>query len=83
MRKLNLPVTPDKGRHHIPANGDALLNPAFCRTIIGILLMRNEGKTLTFSQADFDRITGLHVVEGWDDKGRFLVALGYPEGRQG
>ena len=80
MKKVNLPTTPaHKGSRQHRA-GEALLDAAFCRMLLGILVLRNGGKTLTFSQADLDSITGLFVLEGIDANGDFLVTIGYPEG---
>jgi len=82
MKKLNLPISPaPRTTLRISPNAEMLLNAAFCRALLGILLLRNGGKTMTFTQEDFDKITGLHVIEGVDN-GTFIIALGYPEGRQ-
>jgi hypothetical protein len=80
--KLNLPMTPaPKGSQHLKIGG-ALLNADFCRSVLGILLMRNEGKSFVITQADFDAVTGMCVLEGMDDDGNLIIALGHPEGKQ-
>jgi len=80
--KLTLPMTPaHKGtKRHKP--GEALLDAAYCRALLGIMVLRNGGGTLAFSQADLDQITGMAVVEGMDNQGQFLIGLAYPEEKQ-
>jgi hypothetical protein len=79
---MRLPTTPAHVGSKVPVPGEALLDAAFCRCLLGILLLRHGGRTITFTQADFDSITGLHVLEGLNPDGHFLIALGQPERKQ-
>lgn len=67
-----------KGSIHAPAPGMALRDPAFCRLVVGLLLMRLGGGPQTFTQQDLDRMVGLFVMEGRDEQGDLLVGLGAP-----
>lgn len=66
-----------KGSKPVARPGEALRDADFCRALLGILLMRNGGP-FSFTQADFDGITGLHVLEGRDALGNFKIGLGMP-----
>jgi hypothetical protein len=75
-------MTPAHKGSKVPSPGQALLDAAFCRALLGILL-RNDGKAISFTQADFDSVVGLVVMEGYTEgSADFLIALGYPEGHQ-
>jgi hypothetical protein len=67
-----------KGSKVIPV-GVALRDPLFCQMLLGIILLRNGGETMTFTQNDFNEIVGLHVLEGLNEQGHFMLGLGYPK----
>ena len=79
MNELTLPVFPAPRGSQSFKPGEALRDQNFCVTLLGILLLRCEEKVLYFSQADFDAISGLHVLEGMNiETGEFLLTIGYP-----
>jgi len=67
-----------KGSIQAPAPGEALRDLAFCRLVVGLLLMRLGGGTQMFTQEDLDRMVGLFVMEGRDEQGHLMVGLGAP-----
>jgi len=83
MSTINVPTEPAwKGaKKYRP--GEALRDTNFCLCLLGIMLMRNGGQPLSFSQEDMDAIAGLVVLEGQNELGHFMIGLGYPEARQG
>ena len=79
---MKLPMTPAHKGSKTPKLGSALTDAAYCRALLGILILRNGGETIAFAQADLDQITGMAVVEGMDNQGQFLIGLAYPEEKQ-
>lgn len=83
MSIINLPLNPSHKGSKVALPGNALQDQNFCVCLLGILLLRNGGQPITFSQADFDSVTGLVVLEGRNELNHFMIGLGYPEGKQG
>ena len=80
---MKLPTTPaHKGSKRVGRPGEALIDPGFCRALLGILLLRNGGEPISFSQDDFNTVTGLAVLEGRDGLGNFMIGLGRPDKEQ-
>jgi hypothetical protein len=67
-----------KGSIQAPPPGEALRDPAFCRLVVGLLLMRLGGGPQTFTQEDLDRMVGLFVMEGRNAEGGLMFGLGSP-----
>ena len=80
MKTVNLPTN----KAHIGSKnivpGHALADQNFCLCLLGIMLIRNGGQPIAFSQADMDAIAGLIVLEGKNELGDFMIGLGYPDG---
>jgi len=82
MSIVNLPTNPaHKGSRHAKP-GEALKDNNFALCLLAIVLHRNGGQPLSFSQADMDMVAGLVVLEGRDELGNFLLGLGYPTEKQ-
>jgi hypothetical protein len=84
MKEIEIPFYPaHKGSK--PVNlGEALRDQNFCVSLLGILLLRSGEKFFSFSQSDFDSITGISVLEGQDmQTGEFLIGLAYPAEKNG
>lgn len=56
-------------------DGGALSNQNFCITLLGCMLLWNDGEPISFSQADFNAITGFILLEGRDEHGNFMLGL--------
>lgn len=62
------------GDYAVP-DGGALSNQNFCITLLGCMLLWNDGEPVAFSQADFDAVVNYVLLEGRDENGNFLLGL--------
>jgi hypothetical protein len=67
-------VHPAPKDHTIPAQG-ALLNRDFCVSLLGAVLMWNDGEPIAFTQKDFDAVAGMILLEGRDSDGNYCLAM--------
>jgi hypothetical protein len=61
-------------KYRIDPGEQMLSNNNFALTILAIMLKRCGDEIIHFSQADFDSVAGLTVLEGQDSQG-FMLAL--------
>lgn len=62
------------GPMNVPAEG-ALLNRDFCISLLGAILMWNDGEPINFKQSDFDAVAGMILLEGRNSDGDYCLAM--------
>lgn len=74
MQKI--PFTPADPEPQAVPTANPLGDAAFCRMVIGSLLIKGGVHNLVFTQADLDAVAKLVLLSGRTPDGDFIVALG-------